>query len=297
MSRLLAASLVAASLASTATAQTAQGAELPWLISGNVSVARTGDSGEPVLRAGALAVERSLGLGRIGFSIGASEGDASPPPQIALTTLSASTFQASAWFSSAVGDYDWTFVGGYGRQTFEGVATVSSAIAPPSPQGLAAAIDSEVTSGSIAVVVSRMFGETWKLTPSIGVSYDTTEGRQNARLANLSSAGGTVLSSAEAITGSFGLYVSGPLNDRLTLTGGGVFYATDNGAAQSFRFGRENGARPIAAQSGDAAQWGELSVGLSWLLSETTDLSLGAGSTIGRDTETAFASLGAGLRF
>lgn len=289
--------LVALGLASAASAQVPEAPARPWVLKGTLSASQTADGDDAVLGAGSLSLERSFSNGWAGVSIGAAGGEAAPPPLLTLTVVDQSSLQTAAWVGGTFGTYDLTFSVGYGRQSLDGEATVASGSAPAILAGRSFGFDAEVKAANIAVSVSRSFGEAWTLTPALGVSYDRSESEQSARLRTPSAAPIRIENTAEGYTGSLGATVSGPLNDWLTASFGAVGYTTDNGAAQSFQFGRFDNARALQPEPEGSAQWVELSAGLSWPIGDRVSLSGTAGTTVGRDSDTAFAALSFGLQF
>lgn len=289
--------LAALSLAGAAAAQTPEEPSRPWFLSGSLSASQAADGEDVAVSAGSISLERSFDGAWAGASIGASQGEAAPPPLLALTVADQSSLQTAAWVGAVVGAYDVTVSVGYGRQSLDGDAAVASGSAPAVLAGARFGFDAEVTAASIGLSVSRSFGDTWSFTPAFGVRYDSSESEISARLQTPGAAPVQIESTAEGTTGSLGVTVSGPVNDQLTVSFGAAGYATDNGAAQTFQFGRFDGARPFQPEQEGSAQWGELSAGLSWPLSGRVSFSATAGTTVGRDADTAFGAFSLGMRF
>jgi hypothetical protein len=262
-----------------------------WSVTATVSGAQP-EEGDGVLGSGQLSIERRYGDYLLGASLAGSSGEALAP-ELDVTTDQSGLF-GSIWWGGALGDYDVLLSLGYGEQKLEGETTASQ---PPALSGLVIGVDGETQSSSIALSLARSFGEDVVVTPRIRVSYDRTETQLTATAADPVGASITVGEETSGVTGAVGVDVSGAAGEHVRLLGGAAYLATDEAAAQGFWVGRSGGARPATRQQEGAAQWGEAYLGLALTPIASTEISLTAGSTIGREQDEAFGSLAVAWSF
>lgn len=268
--------------------------ERPWTVALNGSAAQDSEASQQTTGSGSVSLQYDFGDVQLGGSIGASTANVAVPD--VLNVVKASSINSSVFASTAVQGFNLAATLGYGRQSLDATATAApkaiAAIANRSVQ-----LNGSITSISVGATVGRSFGERLSVTPSIGVSYDSTKTDGSARLPNGPGNGSGAAKTDSGVTFTGGIDLSYKISDSFSVGGAATFVAASNAAAARFS-NRRGGAflqQPQIAAGSE--QWGELS-GISILaLSKALSLSASVGTTVNLPSRQTFGSAGLSFAF
>lgn len=283
--------LLPLALAAAIDGAAAQGAPSPdWTLglTGGWSAPRDTGSDDTLLSL-TVWLERQIGQAFVGGSITIFEGDDAVPETV--SDVDRSSVSGSIWVAAPVGpaEVDLTVI--YGRERFDGVFTSDG------PFGSMLDLEADTDIWSVAGGVSTVFrsGDV-RFIPRASLRYDSSQTDAGA-IAGI----GPIAQfdeNQDGLTGSLGLRTSWAVRDRLSLSLNATGLAAENGAASAFAFSGRNGpGRPTVRQDETAAQWAELSGGVSIFPTERSSLSISGGTTLGRDIDEVFVSVGISRSF